>query len=109
MKPIRREHVTRKSAVTTIPDRPHCFTNPTAIFRLPARFSLSDNERFPAFVMKSTGYDFCLIASRIQISGVKDDRIMLWHLPKRTIVSRMVSTKILMSIEIGAIPASRAS
>ena len=77
MNPMRRGHSTKESAAATTPANPHFFANRTATCRLPARFSLSDNGRFPALVMKNTGYDFCLIASRIQISGENEDRMTL--------------------------------
>lgn len=59
--------------------------------------------------MKSTWCAFCLIASRIQISGVKDDRMMLRAPPERAIWSKIMSTKTLISMETRAIPASRTS
>ena len=92
-----------------MPAKPHCFANLAAFCRLPERLSLSDSGGLPALVMKNTWCAFCLIASRIQISGVKDDRMMFRAPPKRAIWFKILSTKTLISMETGAIPASRAS
>lgn len=100
----------RVSDAKTIPAKLHCFAKQTADYKLDALVSESVTGGLPALVINITGYTRCLNANRMQTSGVKDKMIMfrVFRVWRRTF-SRILSTKVLISMARGATPASAAS
>jgi hypothetical protein len=99
----------RVSEAKTMPDELQRFAKRTADCKQDAPVSKPATGSLPALVMNITGYTRCLNDNRMQTSGVNEERIMFRGLRAwRKIVSRILSTKVLISMASGVTPASAA-